>query len=155
MDSKFLLTIPLTWHFVRQVREAIYEALEGYGRAAREAAAMTGTELVENAIKYGEVVPAMGAIEVSMTSTDAELVILVANGCRDPRSVDTLRSHIERVQRATDRELLYVQRLQELLANPEDAGKLGLYRIGFEGQFDLSCEYNHSVVRTTARKGNP
>jgi len=39
-----------------------------------------------------------------------------------------------------------------LLAHPDESGKLGVYRIGFEGGFELACEYTKSVVTVTATR---
>ena len=56
---------------------------------------------------------------------------------------------------AADKQALYLARLEELLANAEESGKLGIYRIGFEGGFDLQLDYtNHVVTVTATRKAN-
>ena len=49
-------------------------------------------------------------------------------------------------------EQLYVARLQELMNNPTQSTRLGLYRIGHEGKFDLDYSYGEQILELTARR---
>ena len=66
-----------------------------------------------------------------------------------------LEDLIARVHRDPDGATLYVARLQELLADPDASGKLGLYRIRYEGGFQLASKYEGQVLTITATRGIP
>jgi hypothetical protein len=111
-----------------------------------------GLRLVENAIKYGESVPAAGDIRFSLWETDGVLHIQTVNGCTDEAGVRDLMSRVEEVATAPDPAGLYVARVQVLLEHPHESGKLGVYRIALEGGFTLQCEYQQRVVTMTATR---
>ena len=69
--------------------------------------------------------------------------------------VAELQRRVQEVHGAEDKQALYFARLEELLANADESGKLGIYRVGFEGGFDLQLDYTNNVVTVTAtRKAN-
>jgi hypothetical protein len=116
---------------------------------------MTASELVENAIKYGETVPAASTVTLVLEATPTLLSIRVVNGSTNAAGVAELERRVSELQSAEDKQALYLARLEHLLADADESGKLGIYRIGFEGGFDLRLEYMNDVVTVTAtRKSN-
>jgi hypothetical protein len=128
------------------------EALAGYDRALCSAAMMVTSELIENAVKYGEAVGAAPSISMSLSLSPDKLIISVRNGCTDVASVKALENRIREICEAPDKSTLYMARLEELLNNPCESGKLGLYRIAFEGEFDLHFDYTQKVVSIIATR---
>jgi hypothetical protein len=90
-----------------------------------------------------------------LEATSALLCIRVINGSTNALGVAELERRVQELRRAEDKQALYMARLEELLARAEESGKLGIYRIGFEGGFDLDLDYTNDVVTVTAtRKTN-
>jgi hypothetical protein len=146
------MSLPHTWDHIRKIRKSVGEALEDRDPALRSAAMMVTSELVENAIKYGQDVPAAPQISLVLSFDHDELRIAVSNGSTDLVGVGELERRVEEIVRAPDKATLYMTRLEELLAQPLESGKLGLYRIAFEGQFDLLFNYANDVVTITATR---
>jgi hypothetical protein len=143
------------WPNVREIRQQVSTALEHCPEQLRNAAIMTSSELVENAVKYGERVPAARTVTFSLEATSELLSIRVVNGSTNAPGVAELQRRVQELRRAPDKQALYLARLEELLTQADESGKLGIYRIGFEGGFDLQLEYADHVVSVTAtRKAN-
>lgn len=153
MNEQFALSIPLAWQYVRQVRSALAEALGGHDERLRRAAIMTGSELVENAIKYGESVESLTHVLFSFDLGPREITLHIANGTTNLDGVRELGHQLDLITAAPDKERLYMGRLRELIADPSQTGGLGLFRIGFEGRFGLSWSYREQVVTVTATRG--
>jgi hypothetical protein len=113
---------------------------------------MTASELVENAIKYGESVPGAPTVTFALEATGRRLSIRVINGSTNTLGVAELERRVKDLASAPNKEALYLARLEQLLEHAEDSGKLGLYRIGFEGGFDLAFDYRNDVVTMTATR---
>jgi hypothetical protein len=152
VDARLELSFQPMWPNVRKIRQEVSAVLESWSSQLREAAVMTASELVENAIKYGETVPAAPSVTFSLEAHPGRLQIRVVNGSTNVSGVGELSRRVDELARATDRQALYLARLEQLLAHPDDSGKLGVYRIGFEGGFDLACDYTNSVVTVTATR---
>lgn len=146
------IRLPHTWDHIRQIRNRVAEELKTADSSLRCAAVMVTSELVENAVKYGEEVPALPQISVSLTVGPNAIVVEVKNGSADPSAVDALARRVDEIMRAPDKSVLYLARLEELLARPTETGKLGLYRIAFEGEFDIRFSYVDQVVTMTATR---
>ncbi|WP_437759745.1 hypothetical protein [Sorangium sp. So ce1389] len=127
-------------------------ALAEYPGALVDAAAMTACELLENAVKYGEEVPAARAILFNLGLVEERIEIVVVNGCTDQSSVDRLLCRVQSSRDAPNKADLYIERLQELLANPSESTNLGIYRIALEGGFALHASYVDQVVTVTANR---
>jgi hypothetical protein len=140
------------WPNVRMIREQVGAALESCRQELRSAAMMTASELVENAIKYGESVPGAPSVTFSMEANSGRLSIRVVNGSTNLPGVAELERRVKELAGAEDKQVLYFARLEQLLAHTEESGKLGVYRIGFEGGFDLALDYQNHVVTVTATR---
>jgi hypothetical protein len=152
MQADLELTFQPMWPNVRRVRQEVGAALEVGPADLRSAAVMTASELVENAIKYGETVPAAKTVTFSLHAGAGLLQIRVANGSTNAAGVAELGRRVRELREAADKQALYLSRLEHLLAHQEESGKLGIYRIGFEGGFDLELAYAEDVVTVTATR---
>jgi hypothetical protein len=151
----YVLDMPIKtmWSEVQQVRERTRAILADLPDDLRDAAEMTVSELVENAIKYGQSVPDAPDAGVRIERRDDRLEIVVTNGVASDETLHELKKHVDRIATATDRMSLYVERLQELMRSGGlDGSKLGLYRIFCEGGFDVRCEVVGRVVTISASR---
>lgn len=149
------ISLPHTWDHIRQIRNRVGEALKDADPSLRSAVVMVTSELVENAVKYGENVRAAPQIDVALEMGPEAIVIHVRNGSTDERAVDTLKERVDEIMSAPDKSVLYLARLEELMADPTETGRLGLYRIAFEGEFDIAFSYGDQVVTMTATRNYP
>lgn len=149
-EAAVTVCLPHTWDHIRQIRRTVSEALKDAESSLRSAAVMVTSELLENAVKYGEAVPAGTQISVTLTVGPSAIVIEVKNGCADPNSIVALSRRVDEIVRAPDKSELYFARLEELMSHPTESGKLGLYRIAFEGEFEIRLSYENQVVTMTA-----
>jgi len=155
MEAHLQLTFAPMWPNVREIRQRVGAALGDCPAQLRSAAVMTASELVENAIKYGESVPGASTVTFVMDASPAMLSMSVGNGSTNAAGVAELERRVQELRAAEDKQALYLARLEQLLADADESGKLGIYRIGFEGGFDLQLEYTNDVVTVTAtRKAN-
>ena len=141
------------WSNIRATRASVRAALAAYPGALVDATAMTAGELLENAVKYGDEVPAAPAILFNLGLVEERIEIVVVNGCTDQSSVDRLLCRVQSLRDAPNKADLYIERLQELLAGPSESANLGLYRIALEGGFALDATYVDEVVTVTATRG--
>ncbi len=149
-----LLAMPLRtmWSEVQEVRDRVDKLLADLPDDVRAATVMTASELVENAIKYGESVPAAPSATVSLDYDGKRIEVVVKNGVAAAETVETLKSHVARLATATDRQALYIERLKELMISPGASTQLGIYRIGCEGKFDVDLDYTDGVVMVRATR---
>jgi hypothetical protein len=140
------------WSEVRRIRERVASAVSDLSEEVQEATVMVASELVENAIKYGDNVANHPGIEVSLVCDGHTLSLTVANGASSSEAVRELQRHTDALARSPDKSELYTSRMLTLMDHPDGCSRLGLYRIGFEGQFDLECSYDGSIVRMTATR---
>ncbi|WP_437737464.1 hypothetical protein [Sorangium sp. So ce1335] len=152
MQPLLSTSIRPVWSNIRATRASVREALAPYPGALVDAAAMTACELLENAIKYGEEVPAARTILFTLGLFEGRIDIVVVNGCTDQSSVNRLLCRIQSLRDAPNKTDLYVERLQELLACPSESANLGIYRIALEGGFALDATYADEVVTVTASR---
>ncbi len=155
MEAHLQLTFAPMWPNVRDIRQRVGAALGDCPAQLRSAAIMTASELVENAIKYGESVPAADTVTFVLDASPERLTMRVVNGSTNALGVAELERRVQELRAAEDKQALYLARLEQLLADADESGKLGIYRIGFEGGFDLQLEYmNHVVTVTATRTAN-
>jgi hypothetical protein len=149
------VSLPHAWNYIRDIRKRVGEVFGESGSELRSASMMVASELIENAVKYGADVASAPNIRLSCCFDGDEMRIVVSNGSTDTEAVRTLHERVKQITDTPDKEALYIARLEELLADPTDSGKLGLYRIAFEGRFELSVAYVESVVTVTATRRCP
>jgi hypothetical protein len=143
------------WQRIRDVRNRVAEASAHLPVEMRDAAVMVTGELLENAVKYGACVPDSSDIVVRYSIDEGRVSIVVQNGVASRAAFDEVAARIAQIAASEDREALYIARLQEMLRSHSAGGGLGLYRIGFEGRFDLTCECIGQVLTVKATRELP
>ena len=150
------IAIDPIWGTVREIRAKVSALLTPYSTELRLAATMTASELLENAIKYGESVARAPRIVFSLGLADGIIRIETVNGCNDHENVQRLQARLHRLATTEDPKALYLNSIEELLALASAATSggsgLGLYRIAAEGGFTLSCHYEDGVVSVLATR---
>lgn len=152
MTKSLQMEIPSTWQFVRQIKRKVEEFLADYPESLRYSAGMVASELVGNAIKYGEKIPA-ATLDVSVD--DHKIEIQVHNAVKSPEHLSQVQMRLEQMAQSENKADFYLKRLQELLMDaPRNSGsQLGLYRIGYEGDFNLSHRYTDQILTIKATRG--
>lgn len=153
--ARLNVTLEPVWPTIRKIRQQVAESLSGFPVNVRNAATMAASELVENAIKYGESVDHAATISFKFERYDEQVRIEVSNGCTNAQSIQELFACIQQISESDDKEALYFARVQRLLENQHESGKLGLYRIALEGQFELYSHHENDVVTVAATRNIP
>lgn len=153
MHKNISVEIPVAWHFVKTVKRLVEDSMQEFPVSLRYAASMVAAELVGNTIKYGEPTPEAPHATFSMQVTDSQIAIEVKNGVTSSERVQEVSKRLEEMAASTSKEVFYLKRLQEILAGSSSSSQLGLYRIGYEGEFDVSCTYRNNVLSVRATRG--
>lgn len=155
MNNSICIDIPIAWEYVRTVRQQVDAALSSYPEELRSNAVLVASELAENAVKYGAAVPGLEWARFSFELTPTHIQIQVSNGLTNRLLLDSLERMVMQMKPAGACEQLYAARLQELVIDPLQPTRLGLYRIGYEGKFELDCAYADRILTMTARRQLP
>lgn len=140
------------WQRLDEIRRLVRDVLCAHPAELQDAAAMTASELLENAMKYGEALPQRDGGRLTISADDSTITITVESAAAAGEGIAALERSIERIHAAEDPEELYLARLQEFAGDPEASGQLGLLRIAFEGRFDIRCAYSEPVLTMTAKR---
>ena len=100
MQAHLQLSFEPMWPNVREIRQQVGTALEACPEQLRNAAIMTSSELVENAVKYGESVPAAKTVTFQLEATADLLSIRVVNGSTNAPGVAELQRRVQELRRA-------------------------------------------------------
>jgi len=146
--------VPAQWKVVQEMRIKVKEKLAGQGPQLTEQVVMAVSELMENAVKYGAKAGASQEVQFQFEMNHGAIKIQVANVVDpDAGGVDDLLKMLRGIQAAEDKEALYVARLVELLERPQKGvSRLGLYRIAYEGGFDLDCKCENALLTMIATR---
>lgn len=151
----FSYNIDVVWNTVKLIRDKVASLIATQGDELVDACKMTSSELVENAIKYGCTVESGKGIEFAFSLGEGEVRISVTNGVISQADIENVRAHIDEIKAASNPQALYIKRLTTLLENPDlKQSQLGLYRIAFEGEFELQYSYDEpkKILTVTATK---
>ena len=153
MDRSVNLQVPINISLANELRAMVTSVLFRYSEEIKEAASMVASELVENAIKYGERLTQTTSPSFSMSCHKNDISIEVKSVTSSMKDIEKLKFSIDMISNTEDIEALYVKRLCALMENRPPVGRLGLYRICFEGRFQLSAEYTGKVLSVKATRG--
>ena len=95
------LSIPVIWHYTSEVRQAVDSVMQGHAGPLRQATQMVASELVENALKYGQATPEIQQIRFSLWLNEQEIVIEVTNGVCDRAALAEFEARDGEVTAAT------------------------------------------------------
>jgi hypothetical protein len=143
------------WQRIRDVRRQVGDACAHLPKEIRDASVMVTGELVENAVKYGACVPELADVVVRFRVDERRVEIVVSNGVATQAALEEVAARIDEIRASESPESIYVARLQELLRSPGARGGLGLYRIGFEGEFALTFDIVGQVLTVRATRELP
>lgn len=151
-NKRIKVSIEPTWNIVLNINDRIDELLPDAKIEVVDSLRMVSTELVENAVKYGEPVPGMTGIEYELIVDDDFISIRVDNGVVTTTNVKEVEKSIEKIKKAKDRFKLYTARLAELMESPKlGESQLGLFRIAYEGNCDLNFKYEDNILSVIAK----
>ena len=99
------------------------------------------TELMENSIKYSQDASDYNDINIKITLNKRSLVITLSNYVKTDEDVRSLTTIINRINEYGKTKNLYLDRINEIISQ-DGIGKsqLGLYRIAYEAEFDITYE---------------
>ncbi|MDJ0763941.1 MAG: hypothetical protein QNJ97_13250 [Myxococcota bacterium] len=136
------------WCVLKELREKLQSQLSETSEDVSDAVIMASSELVENAIKYGD-----SNFTYRLKIQDEGIEIEVINNKADGSNIVRLRDHIDKIRKSENPFDLYTERLLELMNNPQNGPtQLGLIRIAYEGRFDLSCREEDKMICITAKR---
>lgn len=151
MSAQRTLVLPLLSQVLRNLQLMIDEMLQSFPAEIRHATSLVATELVSNAVKYGVSLPHAPNAQVTLITADKKIKLAVSNGVSTDEDVQSVRAHLGELS-AAGQASPYRRRLQQLLDDPRQTGRLGLYRIGCETQFALACDYADQILTVTATR---
>jgi hypothetical protein len=150
----FSVAIEPIWGTIRQIRGQVGALLAARPAEHRLAVMMASSELLENAVKYGDSVARAPRIRFSLSLNGASVQIETVNGSNDPDNVERLRARLREIETAEDPTALYFGTIQQMLALPQQSSSpgLGLYRIAAEGRFTLRGYFDDGLVTVVATR---
>lgn len=152
MKDQVVMALPREWGQLNDIRAVVARRLEGYDKDTQEAVAMVASELVENAIKYGEPLADAELGQFRFALTDQGVRIDVTSRLTSREHFDALRTRIDSIQASEDKQALYIRRMQEIYDHPGASAGLGLFRIAFEGGCALRCGWMGDKLTVTATR---
>jgi hypothetical protein len=144
------------WERIDSVRSAVLASVAAVfpDGELRDTLAMVSTELLENAVRYGE--PERD-VAFSLRDDGADVLVTVSNGV-DPAShhVQALQAKVTWLSGFADPLEAYSAALREVYESFEpmrEASGLGIVRIHYEGRCQLSCEVSEpGRISVSARR---
>lgn len=136
---------------IRKIEAKVLEEIDDVVPAVKSRVTMTITELLENAIKYGESTKQYRDIHFDFTTDQKKLTIKVTNAVLNQDHFTSCAKHIDKINKSNNPKRLYLQRLQDLIEQENPfISQLGLYRIAYEGKFKLSYDFIDNLLTITA-----
>ncbi len=143
-------TIEPDWGIVQRIRSYVEKALEAYDQDLIDATKMTTSELLKNAVKHTS--GKLEGIFYEIKADKDHIFMTTGNRIFDPEDLRVFKEHIEKIKVA-DPQQLYMNRLMELMENPDDKKtRLGLFRIAYEGEFEIDYQYDDQWLTITASR---
>ena len=144
-----------TWEIIEEIRNGVESLFTNKNKGLSYASKMVASELIENAIKYGRSVDRQKGVGIVFECkiSDDTVRIMVSNRIIAEKDYENVKRPIDRINASNNTEELYMQRLAEVMENPDVGGsKLGLYRIAYEGQFSLKYEFEDMILTIIAKR---
>jgi hypothetical protein len=148
MQAIMSVTLSPEWDQASSVRHSVCAKVPFVSRDTKDAIVMAASELVENAIKHGAHGDEHERATFSMKVENKEVVFEVSNTVASKEAASKLCARIERIAATPDKRALYMERMTQLLMEPDERGGIGLYRVAFEGKFALEVRFVREKVVT-------
>ncbi|HEX2678474.1 MAG TPA: ATP-binding protein [Polyangiales bacterium] len=146
MSPLFLsVRIPPRWEQIEPLRRYVDECMKGAGESVAGRASMVLQELLENAVKYGDLT-AQITVELDIQGS-GKLEIRVRNRAQ-PARIAVLEKEFHRavVGGGADAQQAFARALDRLRRLPQGASMLGLPRIAMEAQLRLEVEGDYALL---------
>lgn len=148
-----VVRLPNAWRVVRRVRTVVDKVLEEQPDIVRQAVRLVASELLENVIKYGEMLPDGSQPVVAVQLSDGMLIVRSRNGVASDHDVQRITEILERIRSRRDIEAVYIEAILQAMATRRQSASLGLMRIAAEAGFELTATFEAGVLEIVARKG--
>ena len=135
------------WDRVASITDEIEDILKSKNIPFVSSAIIVVSELIENAVKYGERGPekSKSKIQISVSVDENKIKIEASNFIYDPLNINNVIEHIEKIKECGDPSIPYIERLHQLLdASPSEPTRIGLYRIAYEGKFKIDYKFENN-----------
>ena len=144
-------TIEPTWDNVKKINDEIADLLPLKNKELIESVKMVATELIENAVKYCEPTQDTPDIVIELIINKDNIILKVSNGVKTNSNTHALIDNIEIINTSDNHTTLYINRIKEISENKNmNKCGLGLYRIAYEGSFNLEYLYSNNKVTIIA-----
>ncbi len=137
------------WDSLERIISETESSLDKFGRDLTDASVMAATELVENAIKYGD---NKTVIEFAITVDDHRILINVSNTIRTPQDYEDVKYYIDKIMASDNLHTLFADRLLKVAKSDDKQmrTRLGLIRIAYEGCFKMTYNLKDDFLTITA-----
>lgn len=153
MDYSFECSITPRRKYIMELEKKAEEFFSIHDQTLKHQIRTVIMELLENAEKYSAIKDKDTKIRFKFIANDNEITIQVSNQLLAPEHYENLSRVIKQIQTTDDIEALYTSRLRTLAQNKDlNVSGLGLYRIAYEGGFQLSCDRKEDEVNVYAFK---
>ncbi len=128
-DPVYSLEIDPIWGIIVDVKEKIRTVFENLDPDVVESLQIVGSELLENAIKYGVAHKNQTRVTFELMKGVDEVSMVVKNGVASDEVARDLTQFLDQLIHSENKKDLYLQRLKEIFENPlAGTSRLGLYR---------------------------
>lgn len=152
----FSLKIEPEWNVIKRIKEMILkdEAVAAYGKDFQEQALLAAIELVENGLKYSDG-PQAFPVDFRFEMSKEQCLIEVRNRTSSELHRQALRETLDKM-RSGDPFEMNVERLEQVKHRPDGFSRMGLIRIIYEAEFELSADIQgDQIVMRAVRKLEP
>ncbi len=148
----FKVLLNPVWDKVREIRNHVDNTLKDYPTDLREASVMTASELIENGIKHSA--SDRFGVHFNLHVGDDKISISVENKVRSTEDLDVFISNVDEIKKSENPMDLYLERLMELSDDPKKSKtRLGLYRIAYEGEFNIDYKLDGDILTVIGSRG--
>jgi hypothetical protein len=147
-----VVRLPTAWRVVRRVRGVVDGVLASHPESIRQSARLVASELMENVIKYGEVLPDGSPPIVCVQQSAGVLTIRSRNGVAEAQDVQRIFDILQRLRTRKDVQSVYIEAIVQAMAARGKSAALGLLRIAAEATFELDARFEDGVLEIIARK---
>jgi hypothetical protein len=138
------------WAYVSCVRSFIanFCAISLDNKAQADKISLAASELVENAVKYGSAEDTRIKVEVT---NDRKFMVLTVENKATEEQIRVLQEEYKKITTG-DPLQAYLEKMKEAALSSKEKSQLGLARIRYETEADISLEFKpESVVSITAK----